>query len=1062
MDNYSHLEVAVSDRLLTEDDLRGLSKEQLRILRNTIFARHGYKFAVADLQEYFGIKKWYRPQYDDVTHLLNTIERENVQFIRKHEITPLDVKTVKVKISVTCPPIDYPSGYHEPSRTISQSGEYPQISGLSNARFQEKVNSDIKKQVEKFLSDVCESGAYSNFRVLQNDGEIFAAYLSMGIIDRRGSGVGKMITIDVLNNKTIADRFSMGQHLLYPHSKVTMNVSAVNKAIVKYVGRDCDNTISNIKDGTFVIADGNIAIEVYISCLGGAGEGLYTIPLYKAMPETPITTAMFTDSRDNKTYKTVQIGGKTWTAWNLNYHTDNSWCYNNDNSNCDKYGRLYTWNAAKGACPSGWRLPSRQEWDHLVTTVGGSSVAGKLLKARKSWGNNGNGTDDYGFLALPCGNRNTNGSFENIGSIGFWWTGTEYNNGVANNRRMDNKNDYVGEYNSDKNNGYSVRCVQDNDKSVKTYIGTNFSHTNGRHNMFWFFFIMFAVIVFASIIAKFKIPPYLEKVRRTGIETKKDTDRAINAVERIRNKFNDLISVMKPAMSIYVSAKARELLEEAFVIVNKLAEPINDAVALSVEIENIRLKKRLAAFVKSVTVSEQAEKMVKRLEKELDMAKDLYDRAQKEEETAKKEETAESGDAKTKYDVSKWYLDQENNLDRYVYWLRKSAEHGYTVAQRELGTMYFEGANPLKKDINEALVWLEKAAGKDGLPPMTKDVANWFRHRYDTEDLDFNVLLRSAVKDGRKDIIEWLFCLHSDLDVNSEDENGSSLLHDAAFNGHVNVMEFLIDHGADVEAENAIGKTPLFMLATMGHTEAMRWLVNEKGASVEARDNNGRTPIFSANDKGNVESIKYLKEELRASIHVRDSAGLSPMDYAAGCGQVENIKCLAQLGANVNAKRSNGQTPMFSAAASGKVEVIKCLVDLGADVNAIDNDGTTPMFMAAQAGQPESIICLKELGADINASDSVGMTPIFMAAGHGNPANIECLVSLGVDVNTKSKNGMTPIFLAVAEGQLDSVKCLVALGADVNVEAQGMTPLTLAEESDNTDVEEYLRAIGAR
>jgi len=81
----TNLETVIPKRLLTENDLRGLSKEQLRILRNTIFARHGRKFVSKDLQEYFGAKEWYRPRYDEVTHLMNSYEIKNVEIIQKYE-----------------------------------------------------------------------------------------------------------------------------------------------------------------------------------------------------------------------------------------------------------------------------------------------------------------------------------------------------------------------------------------------------------------------------------------------------------------------------------------------------------------------------------------------------------------------------------------------------------------------------------------------------------------------------------------------------------------------------------------------------------------------------------------------------------------------------------------------------------------------------------------------------------------------------------------------------------------------------------------------------------------
>mgnify|MGYP003552670525 CR=1 FL=1 len=104
----------------------------------------------------------------------------------------------------------------------------------------------------------------------------------------------------------------------------------------------------------------------------------------KELPKMELSKAnTLTDPRDGKTYKIVKIGNQTWMAENLNVKTKDSWCYDDEESNCKKYGRLYTRRAAMKACPSGWHLPSKSEFETLIEAVGGKSEAGKMLKSLK-------------------------------------------------------------------------------------------------------------------------------------------------------------------------------------------------------------------------------------------------------------------------------------------------------------------------------------------------------------------------------------------------------------------------------------------------------------------------------------------------------------------------------------------------------------------------------------------------------------------------------------------------------------------------------------------------------
>jgi len=170
-----------------------------------------------------------------------------------------------------------------------------------------------------------------------------------------------------------------------------------------------------------------------------------------------ITYETFTDPRDNQSYKTIKKGKYEWMAKNMNFKTGTSWCYSNDNSNCEQYGRLYDWKTAMSVCPDGWKLPSSNEWNDLVRSVG-KEVAGKKLKSK-----NVQGTDDFGFSALLGGRRNAGGNFDYLKEDGRWWTSTTTSEGSNAyyqymNSRMDNIDENLRP--NDLANGYSVRCIK--------------------------------------------------------------------------------------------------------------------------------------------------------------------------------------------------------------------------------------------------------------------------------------------------------------------------------------------------------------------------------------------------------------------------------------------------------------------------------------------------------------------------------------------------------------------------------------------------------------------------
>ena len=253
-------------------------------------------------------------------------------------------------------------------------------------------------------------------------------------------------------------------------------------------GEGCN--ISDGGDGTVSVVCGETSTTLYKAFCGGkvydpdssfCFSGL-VVPQSKKLvwdlmnPE--IEYGVFVDDRDGQVYRSVKIGEQVWMAENLNYAVDSSYCYEDSLENCQKYGRLYaTRDIAKSACPAGWRLPDNSEFKSLIASADGrdlasgdDNMAGKALKSKSGWrnmnnGNDGNGTDSWGFSALPAGYKTVSSFFNMKLSAKFWSStgqkGDDYYLNIT--YSSDEGSLWVSIFSAQDNlsDSYSVRCVRD-------------------------------------------------------------------------------------------------------------------------------------------------------------------------------------------------------------------------------------------------------------------------------------------------------------------------------------------------------------------------------------------------------------------------------------------------------------------------------------------------------------------------------------------------------------------------------------------------------------------------
>lgn len=169
----------------------------------------------------------------------------------------------------------------------------------------------------------------------------------------------------------------------------------------------------------------------------------------------------FTDERDNKKYQTVQLGDQWWMVNNLDYQSENAYYYNDNVRNSGFYGLLYTWEAAKNACPDGWKLPSDQDWMKLEKSLGMPESLLRETEHRGTIGTDLKQKGSVGFNGLLGGWRDIHGDYYEMDVATVFWTSTERSKVDAWGRGLEAGSPAIIRRTFGKTYGFSVRCIQE-------------------------------------------------------------------------------------------------------------------------------------------------------------------------------------------------------------------------------------------------------------------------------------------------------------------------------------------------------------------------------------------------------------------------------------------------------------------------------------------------------------------------------------------------------------------------------------------------------------------------
>ena len=323
-----------------------------------------------------------------------------------------------------------------------------------------------------------------------------------------------------------------------------------------------------------------------------------------------------------------------------------------------------------------------------------------------------------------------------------------------------------------------------------------------------------------------------------------------------------------------------------------------------------------------------------------------------------------------------------------------------------------------------------------------------------------DVSSRKAIKSSALSLAEFLISHGADVNASNKSKFTPLLL--SAQEGFLELLRLLHTRDADLKAKTENGSTMLHLAAFEGHTDIVDWLI-QRAAELELKDNEGRTALHLAAHSGALEVTRILLDS-GAKIEVYDKIGRTPLLRAVWSHNAEYVQFLLDRGADANYKLFHDLDALYSAALNdelaimkvlvgdnvdlvkaleerkmihlaaerGDVDVVRVLVKCGVSITSADENGELAIHYAAGAGQLEVIKFLLEAGSEIDAPGKMKRTPLIYAAGEGHDEVVLLLCEKGAIVDYKCSTGSTALDLALDHGRIPVVCLLVERGAKLD------------------------------
>ncbi|KAJ5902932.1 hypothetical protein N7495_003460 [Penicillium taxi] len=325
-----------------------------------------------------------------------------------------------------------------------------------------------------------------------------------------------------------------------------------------------------------------------------------------------------------------------------------------------------------------------------------------------------------------------------------------------------------------------------------------------------------------------------------------------------------------------------------------------------------------------------------------------------------------------------------------------------------------------------------------------------FRHEY--------TALNRASTVGEQEIVEFL--IEKGANIEAADVDGKTPLHNASISGFQNIVGFLIEKGANIEAIDKNGETPLHKASTLGKQKVVEFLI-ENGANIEAADVDGKTSLHNASISGFQDIVEFLIEN-GANIEAADVNGKTPLHKASTLGKQKVVEFLIEKGANIEATDKHGDKPLHKASILSEQNIVEFLIEKGANIETTNKYGETPLHKASTLGEQNIVEFLIENGANIEAADVDGKTPLHVASISGFQNIVEFLIEKGANIEATDKHGEKPLHKASILSEQNIVEFLIEKGANIEAaDIYGETPLHKASNLGFQKVVKFLIDEGA-